>query len=347
MREKPLPTAIDLFSGCGGLSCGLEEAGFDVVAAVEIDANAARAYRLNHKQTRVYEQDIKTITGSQIKKELGITSLDLLAGCPPCQGFSSIRRRNKRMPRHDERNHLILEFLRLIEELEPKTVLLENVPAIENYYLMDRFKKKLRVLGYDYDCGVLNACEYSVPQRRKRFVLLASKIGHPALPSPQGAFVSVREAIGNLESVVSTKDSMHKIYSHHGERISKMISLIPKDGGSRAELPAEFALRCHQEKNVGFHDVYGRMAWDDVAPTITGGCHNPSKGRFLHPVENRSISIREAMLLQTFPSDYLLPLDIPRASMALMVGNALPPRFGKLQADVLYDILQDQAASSG
>lgn len=345
MRRKFSPTAIDLFSGCGGLSCGLKEAGFDVLASVEIDATAARAYRLNHKKTRVYEQDIRSITGDQLMSDLNIESLDLLAGCPPCQGFSSIRRRNKRMPRHDERNHLILEFLRLIDELKPKTVLLENVPAIEKYYLMDEFKRRLKARGYKYDCGVLNARDYLVPQRRKRFVLLASRVGRPALPPSQDEFVTVRDAIGSLEPTSSTDDPIHKIHSHHGERISKMISLIPEDGGSRTDLPAEFALKCHQGENVGFHDVYGRMAWDDVSPTITGGCQSPSKGRFLHPVENRSISVREAMLLQTFPHDYLLPADASRSAMALMIGNALPPQFGKMQARVLFDLLSEQRLS--
>lgn len=339
MTETPSFTAIDLFAGCGGLSCGLEEAGFNVIASVEINGDAARAYRLNHKSTRVYEQDIRSVTGDQLKKDLGIQSLDLLAGCPPCQGFSSIRRRNKRMPRHDERNHLILEFLRLIEELNPRTVLLENVPSIERYYLMGEFKKRLRALGYEFDCGVLNACDYLVPQRRKRFVLLASRVGRPVLPLPQDIRVSVRDAIGMLESPASTEDPMHMLHSHHGDRILEMISRVPRDGGSRSDLPSEFTLKCHEKNNVGFSDVYGRMAWDDVAPTITGGCQSPSKGRFLHPIENRSISIREAMLLQTFPGDYFLPTDVPRAALALMIGNALPPRFGKMQAAALFEVL--------
>lgn len=332
-------TAIDLFSGCGGLSCGLENAGFEVLASVEIDKNAAQAYRMNHETTKVYECDIRTLNGEQIKNDLGIDSLDLLAGCPPCQGFSSIRRRNKRTPRRDDRNHLILEFQRLIEELHPKTVLLENVPAIQNYYLLARFTRALKSMGYEYDSAVLNASNYCVPQRRQRFVLLASRIGRPSLPAPKEGTISVRSVIGDIEPVSETNDPMHRLYSHHGKRIAEMISLIPHDGGSRTDLPEEYVLKCHKKKNVGFHDVYGRMAWDEVAPTITGGCQSPSKGRFLHPEEDRSITVREAMLLQTFPRSYILPSEISRTSMALMIGNALPPKFAECQAKVLFDLI--------
>lgn len=335
-------TAIDLFSGCGGLSYGLKEAGFNVLASVEINEDAVRTYKFNHKNTVVFERDIREINGDWIKQKLGIVSLDLLAGCPPCQGFSSIRRRNKRMPRHDERNHLILEFQRLIEELSPKTVLLENVPAIQDYYLLTKFKRELKVLGYEYDCGVLDACDYSVPQRRRRFVLLASRVGRPVLPSPSGSAVSVRDTIGNLGPALSASDEMHKIHSHHGSRIAEMISMIPHDGGGRDDLPETYTLNCHKKKNIGFHDVYGRMSWDDVAPTITGGCQNPSKGRFLHPVEDRSITIREALLLQTFPSSFAFPPGISRTAMALMIGNALPPKFAERQAMVLAELLKDE-----
>lgn len=321
------------------MSIGLERAGFNVLASVEIDNNAASAYKLNHTYTKLYECDIRQISGEQIKKDLGINELDLLAGCPPCQGFSSIRRKNKRMPRRDERNHLILEFQRLIQELEPKTVLLENVPAIQNYYLFTHFLRFLESTQYEYDCTVLNASDYLVPQRRRRFVLLASRIGKPILPIPNNQVITVRNAIGELETVEETNDPLHKLHSHHSDRILDLISHIPPNGGSRTDLPETYTLECHKKDNVGFHDVYGRMAWDDVAPTITGGCQNPSKGRYLHPEENRSITIREAMLLQTFPPTYQLPLDISKTAMALMIGNALPPKFAELQAKVLYDLL--------
>jgi DNA (cytosine-5)-methyltransferase 1 len=143
---------------------------------------------------------------------------------------------------------------------------------------------------------------------------------------------TVREIIENIESVETTNDRLHKIYPKHSDRILRMISEIPKNGGSRKDLPKKYWLDCHKKPNVGFNDVYGRLAWDSVSSTITGGCLNPSKGRFLHPQENRCITAREAAMLQTFPRDYKFPCDISKTSLALLIGNALPPAFCKIQA---------------
>ena len=125
--------------------------------------------------------------------------------------------------------------------------------------------------------------------------------------------------------------------------IQKLISLIPKNGGSRKDLPDEYQLECHKKKNIGFNDVYGRLKWDSVSSTITGGCLNPSKGRFLHPKENRCISAREAALLQTFPVTYRFPTDIPKANIALLIGNALPPEFTRIQAQNIYQHIEQCA----
>ena len=135
-----------------------------------------------------------------------------------------------------------------------------------------------------------------------------------------------------MESVHETNDFVHKIFPKHIPRIKKLIAKIPRNGGSRKDLPKKFHLDCHKKKNVGFNDVYGRLSWDKISSTITGGCLNPSKGRFLHPEENRCISAREAALLQTFPKDYKFPEKISKTSLALLIGNALPPEFCRIQA---------------
>lgn len=143
--------------------------------------------------------------------------------------------------------------------------------------------------------------------------------------------VTVRDAIGYLEPVALANDLMHKTTVQHSERIKKLIALIPKNGGSRANLPDDHILNCHRKKGVGFRDIYGRLKWDHFSNTITGGCLNPSKGRFLHPEENRVITAREAALLQTFPANYKFPNTITKSSLASLRGNALPPKFSFIQ----------------
>ena len=145
--------------------------------------------------------------------------------------------------------------------------------------------------------------------------------------------------IGSMESVEETQDPLHKIVAKHTEKIMEMIRRIPKNGGSRTDLPKRYILECHKRENVGFNDVYGRLKWDDYSSTITGGCLNPSKGRFLHPSEDRSISAREAALLQTFPKEYKFPEDATKTKISLMIGNALPPEFCRLQAKNILEHL--------
>ena len=333
--------AIDLFSGCGGLSEGLKQAGFNVIAAVEIDKDAAKCYALNHPETYLIIKDIRDISVlKELKKELNGTQLHLLAGCPPCQGFSAIRRRNKKYSRHDERNKLIIDFLKYVKELKPLAIMLENVPGIINYYLFKKLVKELTKLGYHIDYNVVNVKNYKVPQRRKRLVLLGSKLGKITVPLGNGEIITVRDAIGSLESINQTEDPTHKIVAHHTKRIQNIIKRIPQDGGSRKDLPNRYILNCHKKKNVGFNDIYGRLKWDKESSTITGGCLNPSKGRFLHPEKNRCISAREASLLQTFPRNYKFPTDISKTSLALLIGNALPPQFSEIQSKNIINHLK-------
>ncbi|MBU1628012.1 DNA cytosine methyltransferase [bacterium] len=335
MKNKTF-NAIDLFSGCGGLSEGLKQAGFDVVAGIEIDKNAARTYKMNHPETLLFEDDIRKPDAKEILNLLNGKPLHLLAGCPPCQGFSSLRKLNRKASVRDERNGLIGEYYRFVEELKPLTIMLENVPGLVDYTLFKKIVNKLKKQGYDIACKIVDVSGYGVPQRRKRLVLVGSRLGKIDIVLGNNTGETVRNALGRLESVEKTKDKLHQIFPRHTARIQKMISLIPKDGGSRKDLPEKYKLKCHQKENVGFNDVYGRLSWDKVSSTITGGCLNPSKGRYLHPEENRCITAREAALLQTFPVDYKFPTDIPRAELALLIGNALPPKFSRIQAENIF-----------
>lgn len=323
-------TAIDLFCGCGGLSVGLEKAGFKVIAAAEVLEHVKKAYLLNHKATRVYG-DVRQITIQDIltKIEIEEFSLDLLAGCPPCQGFSSIRTRNRDVA-CDERNELIFEVERLVRGLKPKCVLLENVPRLLSDWRLNKFEKSLVELGYQCSKGVVDAQYYGVPQRRRRMIFIASRIGKIEIAPPTHDGVTVRSAIGSLPS----PDSGHAIRLHGlRQRLSPIVlERISNISRSRSELPEHLVLPCHRKYPQGFRDVYGRMEWDKVAPTITRASHNPSKGRFVHPSENRGITLYEALLLQGFPKNYKFPENLGIGKISSMIGEAVPPPLAEAQA---------------
>ncbi len=331
MKKNYTLNAIDIFSGCGGLTEGMRRAGFNVRVAVEIDADSVLTYNMNHPDTEIIQRDISEVKASEIKKILGDDQLHLLAGCPPCQGFSSVRRLNRKRSVRDERNSLVAEYLRFVKELKPLTVMMENVPGLKDYFLFKDVFKELQKLGYNPKVDIVNIKDYGVPQRRRRLVMVGALLGKTDIAAGTGEKVTVRQAIGDLEPVEVTSDPVHKITAKHTPRIKQMIAMIPKNGGSRKDLPEKFTLNCHKRKNVGFNDIYGRLRWDDYSTTITGGCLNPSKGRFLHPEENRAITPREAALLQSFPENYRFPTDVSKASLALLIGNALPPMFSFVQ----------------
>lgn len=334
-------TAIDLFCGCGGLSQGMKNAGFAIKTAIEIDDDAVLTYKMNHPRVGTIHKDIRNVDTEEVKAILENVPLHLLAGCPPCQGFSSVRRLNKKRSVRDDRNQLILEYVRFVHDLKPYTIMMENVPGIVNYYLFKKVITFLKDLGYNLDYNIVHIEEYGVPQRRRRFVLVGSLLGEIHIAEGNGRKMTVRKSIGKLEPVETSTDPVHKILSKRSERIMELISLVPKDGGSRSDLPEEYILDCHKKENVGFRDIYGRLRWDDYSSTITGGCLNPSKGRFLHPEEDRVITAREAALLQTFPKNYKFPVDrISRTSLAALIGNALPPKFSFIQCKNIKNHLE-------
>ena len=333
--------AIDLFSGCGGLTLGLKRAGFKVLAAIEVDERAQTTYRLNHPDVHLYAEDIRDTSAREILKRFSLRrgELNLLAGCPPCQGFSRLRRRNRGNCVRDRRNELLEEFERLARALLPRSIMLENVPSLLKHYRFAEFRRRLRRLGYFEIARVLDVSAYGVPQRRKRLILLASRARAPSMAKPSQRVVTVRQAIGNLPRVGTSGDPLHDMGENRSSRVRQVIAAIPKNGGSRTALPARLQLACHRRVD-GFLDIYGRMPWDTLAPTITSGCHNPSKGRFLHPSQNRTISLREAALLQGFPRRYLFLPRHGKEAIALMIGNALPPPFVAAHARALRPLVR-------
>lgn len=350
--------AIDLFSGCGGVSCGLTLSGFKVKAAVEIEQSAVDVYSSYPPLAKVNVlcEDICSLSGQKILQEAQIDkkSIYLLAGCPPCQNFSRQNPENKKKT-VAERKKLLFEFLRIIEEIQPPFILMENVPGIKDEYnkvILDEFLERLKK-NYLVIEDILNAANYGVPQLRKRFVLHAvRKDIHQeliqcgfkfALPQPTHAknpkdgllpWRTVREAIGDLPPIKAGECySGEKAVHNHKcaslrENTIKRMKIIRKNGGSRSGLPPEMVLECHKKKNekgkifAGHGDVYGIMDPGKPSPTMTGGCLFYSKGRYGHYEQDRAISIREAARLQTFPDDFVFSNSLTEA--ALQIGNAVP-----------------------
>ena len=330
------PTAFDSFCGCGGLTTGLKTAGFRVLGAVDVDPLSVETYEANHPEVKVWQADIRDLDPNEVRNALGLEKgeLDLLAGCPPCQGFSTMRTLNGAVRVDDPRNDLLMEFLHFVEEIRPRSVMMENVPGLAEDERFRVFCMRMKELGYIGDHRILDAAEFGVPQRRRRLIYLAGMDVEIPFAEKADARKTVKAAIGRLPKAGESGDPLHDMPENRTPRVMEIIRRIPKNGGSRRDLPEEFLLECHK-RCTGFKDVYGRMAWGNVAPTITSGCFNPSKGRFLHPEEDRAITMREAALLQGFPKRYKFPVNRGKIAIALMIGNALPPPFIAAHAAVI------------
>ena len=335
--------AIDLFCGAGGTTVGLQKAGFEVISAIDNDSWAIATYKLNHGERvdHLVEGDIQKINLNSYKKRLGIkkNELDLLAACPPCQGFSRIRRKTaKELSANDPRNKLVLEYIKFVKAFMPKTLMLENVPGLKNDNRMKRLQEQLEKLGYEVNIEILDAADYGVPQRRKRLILLGSRVGEVKHAVPLRKKVTVKDVLFDLEKAGRSRKWMHNRLTKYNPKVLNIIKMIPKNGGLRSDLAAKYQLPCHK-RSKGFKDVYGRMKWNEPAPTITCGCTSASKGRFIHPKENRAITLYEALILQNFPKNYRFPKQANNQELARLIGNAFPPKFIEVHAREIYKIL--------
>ncbi len=219
--------------------------------------------------------------------------------------------------------------------------MMENVPALLNNVRLSRIRHELNQLGYSCQAKILNAENFGVPQRRRRMILIGSLGSCPSFALPIQRRRTVAEAIRKLPPPHTVDDPIHNYTPRRTSHVMSLISQIPKDGGSRTALPYEDQLECHRGFD-GFKDIYGRMAWRQPAPTITGGCINPSKGRYLHPQEDRAITLREAAILQGFPKSYQFDLSRGRYSVAQMIGNAFPSKFAEHHARSIYRHIEDK-----
>jgi len=320
-------TAIDLFSGSGAVTAALKSSHYRVLAAIDEDKGACSTYRLNHPGTKLFQRDIRKVSITEIRQTLDLSPLDLIVICAPCQPFSSQNKNRK----DDVRFSLLLEGARFVRGLKPKTVFIENVPGLANSDKSDLLNKFMDICGHDYTFTqpiTVDAADYGVPQRRKRCLIMASRGSvPPEMPEPKtpvGQRITVKEAIQHLPSLQSGEkdriDSLHAARKHRPIAL-KRLKAIPKNGGSRSDLPDELKLTCHKGIS-GYPDVYGRMAWDDVAPTLTTGCTDITRGRYAHPEDDRAITNREASLLQTFPLNYKFWGN--DKTISIQIGNAVP-----------------------
>lgn len=323
------PTFIDLFAGAGGLSIGLEKAGFKLVAATDWDHWSCKTLRANHKDIIVHEGDISLIDLQEFKEKLPISNVDMIVGGPPCQGFSALGKRFK----NDPRNQLWRHYMRFVEYFLPKVFLMENVPELLKSQEFVEIKTMAEHLGYTVEAKVLYAVEYGVPQKRRRAIIIGSRIGTPMHPKPthyapgqlsfdayqKELWRTVGDAIRDLP-LEPTGENWHVGRNPTAKSLARYKTIPP--GGNRFNLPIDLMPNCWIKKKTGSTDVFGRLEWNKPSLTIRTEFFKPEKGRYLHPEAHRPITIREAARLQTFPDDYVLIGS--HINVAKQVGNAVP-----------------------
>ena len=327
-------TALDLFAGAGGATQGLADAGFTVLGAVENDEAAAKSYSSNHDTPFLVVDDIRQIRPRWLRKMLDLENgrLDLLNACPPCQGWSSLGKRKVA----DKRNDLIDDVWRMIHELLPRSWILENVTGLARDPRLDRLVKNALQVGYGVQQYHLDAQEFGVPQRRKRLIVIGI-LGRASESLPDDLMVMIPasfdranrtagEAIKEAETISETEDPVHRGRKHRVHVVER-IAAIPV-GGNRFDLPDEHRLECHQRMGSRQASAaYGRIRANLPAPTMTTRCTTPACGSFIHPTENRGITLREAALIQSFPSDYTFYGNY--GQIEAQIGNAFPPRMAE------------------
>ncbi len=322
----------DFFSGCGGTSLGFAHAGIAPELAIDWEPDAAATFRLNFPKTAVVERDIRDLEADEVQAALPLSGrqIRLFAGCAPCQPFAG----HRHAPTNgDGRSFLLLEFLRFVESLNPELIFVENVPGMQRLTasqgplaeFVDEISKTHHVV-----CDTITSADYGVPQTRRRFVLLASRLGPIDMPAPthgpgaERPHPTVRDWIGDLPPIAAGQEDAD-VSSHRAMGLSSLnlsrIRATP-EGGDRRDWPARLWPDCHRGGFDGHTDVYGRLSWDKAAPTLTTKCISYSNGRFGHPDQDRALSVREAARLQTFPTEFRFFGSL--ASQARQIGNAVP-----------------------
>lgn len=364
---------IELFSGAGGLSIGLINAGFEIVVANEIVSDFATTFSINHPETLVVNKDIHFVDFCDVISSLGVDkrNISLVSGGPPCQGFSTVGSKNKK----DPRNSLFYEYLRVVAEISPNYILFENVSGFKSMYSGDAYHaliNELGEIGYNLTGMVLDASDFGLPQIRHRTIIVGWKAGLPpvAMPTPthcerENLFkyplkLTIMDGISDLppigvrgsseEYLTPPRNDYQKKMrsgcfglsehnaSNYGEKMQEILRLIP-EGGTVNDLPL------HLRPKSYFGNTYARLFPDRPAPTITRNFGTPSSSRCIHPFQDRALSTREGARLQGFPDFYKFYGS--KISKNLQIGNAVPPIFGEIVAnEIKKNIMAQQGASA-
>ena len=330
--------AVDLFCGAGGLTRGLLDAGIKVRAGVDLDPICEYPYEQNN-EAEFLKKSVTDLTPDEIRLFYRKRSLRLLAGCAPCQTFSTYNLKARTAEEKDKKWFLLLEFARLVNDLSPELVTMENVPGLQEQDVFQKFIQTLHDNGYHVNYQVVACADYGIPQDRHRLVLLASKLGEIRLLSPSefGAKrQTVRNAIGELPRLKaggkSKDDPLHQCSKLSPLNLKRIRASKP--GGTWRDWPKALVAECHK-KSTGntYGSVYGRMSWDEPSPTMTTQFFGYGNGRFGHPEQDRGISLREGAILQSFPPDYEFSKPgepVCQKNIGRLIGNAVPVRLGEV-----------------
>lgn len=326
--------AVDLFCGVGGLTKGVANTGINVLAGIDLDADCKYAYTVNNKSDFIHAS-VSEIDSTVILNLYPKNGVKILMGCAPCQPFSTYNNKKGKIKHKDW--FLLDSFAEHIKKIQPDIVSMENVPSLEKEEIFQSFINTLEKNNYFVSYKVVNAADYGVPQRRKRLLLLASKYGEIKLiePTHKNNQITVREAIGDLIEIeageIDKNDILHtasKLSDLNLERIRHS-----KQGGTWKDWPEEILPECYKKQSGSTYSaVYGRMCWDDVAPTLTTQFTRYGTGRYGHPTQNRALSLREGAILQSFPRDYKFTENInyDKTKVAKHIGNAVPVKLGEV-----------------
>jgi DNA (cytosine-5)-methyltransferase 1 len=343
-------SVVDLFCGIGGLTHGLQIEGFNVVAGIDIDKSCEFAYT-NNNNSRFVAKDLRDIDIQEMRDFYGSCDIKVLVGCAPCQPFSALyANKRKESIKEDDKWYLLNKFAEFVEKLQPEIISMENVPQLTKQKIYEDFCSLLSKNGYNISSAIVNCADYGVAQKRKRLVLLASKLGKINLLAPTHLekHRTIKDVIADLPQIedgeICDTDKMH--VAHKLSELNKKRILASKPGGSWKDWTEDLLLTCHKDpRGKKYTDVYGRMSWDLPAPTLTTKCTGIGNGRFGHPEQNRAISLREAAILQSFPLEYKFFPDnvekIPMLQVAKQIGNAVPVELGRVIAKSIINHLKE------
>lgn len=324
--------AVDFFSGAGGLTRGLVDAGIPVVLGVDADEGCRETYERNNLGSRFLHADVRRLRVEEIENAIARVHRDelLLAACAPCQPFAQLNK----LGRRDDSATLLGRFARFVQELLPGQIFVENVPGLARVggsSTLNRFRLMLRRLGYEFWEGVIDARIYGVPQTRRRYIIIAIRNVEPTPPpATHGPGLRPYETVENAirtYPALEAGEAHPTVPNHRAARLSALnlerLRHTPRDGGDRTMWPLHLWLACHSNGYQGHTDVYGRMHWRRPAPTLTCRCHSLTNGRYGHPEQDRAISFREAARLQSFDDDYVFYAEV-NSRLAAQIGNAVP-----------------------